>query len=351
MTIRHVTPGASLPAPAGALRIRLDGPPGARLELRAAEREIAPQVRTSDVEVVLVPTGRDVVLTAVALDGKPFPPGFLVGVTITTPSGTAPGGADAVVKLPVDAGGRAGIGLVRVSGALPAAMIHDLVDTAEALGAAPAPRPWHRAGAYAWHAHHDGPASPRHRWAVVIDMSAAMLVGRPRAAVGTLVEHLVGIGVAAQGSAPECVVACDFPVVRDIGAGLDRDTPDWSTLLGDRPSPWSRITAGVRAAAEAVGDDGVVVLLTDGVPVDVADLAGWFTGATTGLAHVALGRSRYEIRPDHRPTRWWDDELDALAPLDVSGRGRVLGIGDLGAVPAAAVDLADALFATSGVAG
>ena len=295
-------------------------------------------------------------------DGTPFRPGDMVGVTVSSPSPASP---DVVVRVPIDAGGRTELSVLRVSGSIPTVQLSDPFEvTSEpqrneegALGrpgTAPlraippkpvgAKRPWHADGAYGYHAHHT--AARAGAWAVVVDGSASLLAAGRRDHVGRLLEVVIGMGIAARAGAPHSVLVCGEPRAREISLSLDADVVDWRAALGDTPAPWSQVVPAVRQAAGQVGPQGLVLVVCDGPPVDSTELVTW-SGASDSpqVGLCVLGRSaRFAHDRNQSPRHWWDEELLVLEPLTSSGRHTVAAIADPEGAPESAAALADALF-------
>jgi hypothetical protein len=338
MAVRQLAPGASVPAPAGALRVRLDGPQGVQLEIRdEAGGHVTPTHQVSSTEAIIIPGERPRIIGAVSA-GQPIPPGSLAGLTI---SGVSAG--DQYVRPQVDIGGRTFAALVRLT-ETPNPRLSDALEVPLEAHDPFVPRPWHRVGSYAYHAHHDDFSEARVPWAIVVDASAGMLLQSRRAEVGTLIECLIGILGSAMGSAPTGVLTCSSPVPREIKTSVDAEPVDWRVALGDDPSPWSRVTPAVEAAAGGLRNDGLLVLVTNGVPVDLEQLQTWSSKTGRRLIMILLGRSPYECIRALTPVAPWDDELSALGPLAAHPRVTLVSVGSLVAVPGSAVDLADAMF-------
>lgn len=345
MALRQLTPGVELDAPVGPLRIRLDAPAGVRLELRDEQgASLQPSHRMSATEVIVVPTGRTLLIGAV-VSGHPFPPDTLVGMTIAAAAGTG----DEVVRPRADVGGRSFAPLVRYTpGSIP--KLNDAFETrGENDRLEPfIPRTWHRVGNYAYHTHHDDFSQARVGWSLVLDGSASMLISTPRPQVGALLEVLVGVLGAAMGSAPASAMVADYPDPRDVKALLAVETPDWDVILGDDPSPWARVLPSLERATAGLDDEGLAVLVVDGMPVDLAEVEQWVITTRRRLLVVTLGRSRFEYAVAFRPTQAWDDELQALATLAAQPSVTVASVSGLAGVTERAVEFADALFPVGG---
>lgn len=343
MAVRQLVPGSSVAGPDGPLRVRLDAPPGVRLEFRDAvtNAPVEPAHRASATEAILMPMGRSLLVGGVpTLAGQPFQPGTLVGITVMP----AAGDGDHLVRPRADVGGRTFAGLIRVNPGSPVTLEDALearvVDDLKPFVA----RSWHRTGNYGYHAHHDATAGERGPWAFVVDGSASMLLPSRRAALVGVMECLVGVAGTARGSAPVAAVVCSFPDPRAFTDALETDAVDWSAALGKQPSPWNRVTPGLDLALAGTRKEGLAVLLLAGPPVDLDDLCAWPGRAGHRLLVVVLGRSRNEYLPSRRPNHAWDDELGCLEVLSRVDGVTLVSVSDASAVPERAVEFADALF-------
>jgi hypothetical protein len=164
--------------------------------------------------------------------------------------------------------------------------------------------------------------------------------------VGRLIEVVYGIAMTARGGGPEMVGLCRDNQVADLSASLDTETPDWETLLGVTPAPWSRVLPGVQQASTAAGPQGLVVVIVDGEPVDAEEVVHWL--ATTPSASltcvVALGRSGFDTHQHSQSFDWWEEEMPTLGGLTDGGRHRLVTLQDLSRVADSATALADAMF-------
>lgn len=372
MAITQIDLGGSAPAPIGPLKVRLDASADVALTLTDVQSlvDVQPAGVVSAREVLFVPQGQEVLVKARRKDGRTFDPGDMVGVTVSSPSLASPG---IVVRVPVDAGGRAEITLLRISGSIPRVTLSDPLqtypghavvgpsggpDTTGGSGQVPvaAPTPpalsplkvsgqaWHSTGAYGYHAHHS--ASQSGAWALLVDSGASMLVGRPRAEVGRLIEVVYGIAMAARGGGPHTVGLCRDSRVADFSVALDVAVPDWESILAVTPAPWSRLLPSLRQASATVGSQGLVVAIVDGEPVDTEETVAWLasTPAAPRTCVVGLGRSRFDIEESGRTLNWWEDDMNVLGGLAEISPHRLLTIQNLSGVTQAAESLADALF-------
>lgn len=331
--IVQLAPGGTAQAPQGAVTIKLSTTAAARLTLLGVGGEVvAPQFTVSAAEVVFVPGGAEVLVTARSEAGRPFPAGTRVGVSLRSASGM--GGE--VVRPAAEVGGQQSVSLVRIdrSGLLTDVLADGRRDEGGGLWA----RPWMRHGSYAYHVRQR--RAQQGTWALVLDASASMMVEERRSGLGAAVESLVGIVATANGSAPRALlVATDPP--RDAVSALDADRIDWARALGDDPAPWPRVTHAVEAAA--AGAD-VVVLVLDEVPVDYRELTRWAADATARLVVLVAGCSRWGLGERDRPAHFWDEQLAALGELAALESVTLVSVSDLGAVVAEAAELADALY-------
>jgi len=296
----------------------------------------------SPTEAIVVPTGRALLIGGVPpITGQPFPPGTLVGATIVA----AAGSGDELVRPRVDVGGRAFAGLVRVDPGNPPQISDALEIRVEEAVKPLVNRPWYQVGSYGYHAHHDGGRQRRGPWSLALDATSSLLSQTRRAEVSALLEAVIGIMVTARGTAPARATLCSFPDPVDFTEALDADNVDWNAILDRQPSPWRRLAGGLKRASDAVGADGVVVCVSDGLPADLSELERADAGAQ--LILVVLGTGPKDYLPSRRPTQAWRNEL---APLDAMERRGVIvvSIDDLAGVADNAIALADALVPKQG---
>ena len=344
MAIIQLTDGGSVESPRpGPLRVTANTGCSVRLELRDPEDRVVPAAgRPRADEILIGPGVGELLVTVEPVSGLPFPPGATLGLTLAHP---AAGPDEKVVRVPVDVTGRLRVPLVRIVTDGGRAVLRDAFRSeGRHEGARPlVARPWHQPGTYGFHTVVPGGGPEPGPWALVVDGSPSCLATHRRAALSAVLETLFGIAAAARGGGPHAVLRTRAGAALDITEALDDDAPDWTTLFGDRPSPWSRMTPALEEAVAVAGDTATIVLVTDGVPVDAEEVVDWALHAQATLHLVALGRSRREARPDIRPTQWWDEELQALEPLADAGHVLV-GIGEGETAREHASDIAAAIY-------
>ncbi|MBK6872299.1 MAG: hypothetical protein IPJ14_17610 [Kineosporiaceae bacterium] len=353
MAIAQLTDGGIVPpSRPGPLHISATGPATVRIDLVSATGEpVPPAQRVSDGAFIVQPSsiapGSDLTVVASPILGGPFPPGSMVGLTITHPSMPLD---DLVLREPVDASGRSTVQLVTLSVATGSLVLRDAfrhrVDRPTVQLAA---RSWHETGGYAYHAAHAKAASPTGPWAMVIDGSATMLAPDRRTEVGRLIEVVFGIAAAARDGAPKAVLRTRLGRADDITARLDTEQVDWVTGLGDRPSPWAAVLPAVKQAASAIDHNGLVVVVVDGVPLDAVELVAWAWAAPASLTLqiTGIGRSPFEASATHRPMYWWDNEFEALAALPTMGRHTLVTVSTEAGAAAVAKEIAMGMFSAT----
>jgi hypothetical protein len=108
---------------------------------------------------------------------------------------------------------------------------------------------------------------------------------------------------------------------RDVTAVFTSPDPSFSTLTDTVPAPWSRLAPSIAAAGRQAD---LVVVLTDGVPVDVGAVAAAATTSKTKIVLVSTGLSRFAV------SGWsgedWREELAGLQPLADVPNARVIAV-------------------------
>lgn len=331
--IVQLAPGGSATAPAGAIQITLSSTAPAQLFLADSYgAAVEPQFRVSAHAVVVVP-GQELLIGARSEQGQPFASGVRVGVSFRSPGGAG----NEIVRPAAEVGGHHSVTLVRLSadGTLTDALNDNRRGDEGAWAKA-----WLRPGTYAFHVNHQDSGVADRRWALVLDASASIMVEERRARVGIFVEAFTGIVATALSHLPEAMLLTTDPI-RDRVAALDADRIDWDQALGHDPAPWPRVTPAVREAAK---DGRSVALLLDGVPVDYRELTAFAAESGTELLVAVVGRSRHGLRPEDRPSQFWEEELAALDELAALPNVRLASTTHLGDAVDAAPALADALF-------
>lgn len=323
---RELTPGMSMELPGVPLRLTLDGVTGgARLEAAARDGSEAAQRRVGATELIVLPIKGRYRVEAVPTDGVAFPAGSRLGLGISTDSTTVES-RQGFMK-PRDVGALQGVELAElvfrdghwIATAAAAAVREHLDDEV------PEPldehaHPWVGPGRFALRrAISEGaPVRPGEArpWSLVVDSSASMRCTFTREQLAGVVEVVAGILAEWTGRAPLASYATGLvePLLV-AGEGEDPTVVTDATWAAVQPAGWSLVTPAVRASMREVDEPAAVVVVTDGVPGDVADLVA-LAGEDPDLDVflVTTGVSRFGLASDGRARRGWEEELGALEP-------------------------------------
>jgi len=178
-------------------------------------------------------------------------------------------------------------------------------------------------------------------WGLVLDGSASMAALHAAGQLDELLVLIAGVmvewtGQAAGGAAlsgPRQFV--DVPTARQDPRNMS------AFAFTDRePALYSELVPAIQFLATRMGGEGVVVVVTDGVPADVDAIAQLMQdnpGLTQSL--VTIGRSKHCV-PADVPQQWWEEELSALDPLAALPNVRIVALGR-GTGGSPCVDLGD----------
>lgn len=315
--------GGSVECPAGAITIRLSRTDGLDLVLLGADgQEVEPNFRVTHTEVVIVPS-QPVTVTARTRNGLPMGSGTRLGVSVKA----ADGSGDEVVRPASEVGGRQSVSLVEIAGG----EIADLMGQATRIE-----QGWMQRGNYAYHVNHRQTDGRTTQWACVLDASASVHHSSHPEAYQAFLELILGIAATAYGRAPSHWVLSTSPPT-DVTSALEGEEIDWDAALSHQPAPWPSLLASVEQATKGFDEDGAVVLVVDGVPVDYREVLA-HVGARECVV-VALGRSRFGARPEDRASQFWEEELEAL-----DGFPRVVSVASLADIGENAHQIADAMY-------
>lgn len=318
--------GGPIACPDGALELQLTTRSGAELALvDALGNPVEPAFRATRSQVVVLP-GQPVIVIARPIEGNAFVEGTRIGVTVKAASGSG----DEVVRPPVDAGGRTAISLVEIADG----QITDLVGQTSLTELA-----WMQRGSQAFHTNHAQRAGHATKWACVLDGSAMSQHTADENAYRQFLELVLGTAATAYGCAPSAWWVATQPP-RDVTASLEHDEIAWEQALSHAPAPWPNVGEAVEAACAGLPNDAPLLIICDGVFVDYREVRDAIAGRESIV--VALGRSKYGVRVEDRPTQFWEEELDAF-----DGFHRVVSLASLTGLSEAGPALADALFPRS----
>lgn len=292
--------------PAVPLRLTLTGDTdGVSLVING---ETSADRRISATEVVLLPIERRLQVEAVPADAATFAAHTRIGLDIVTESRqteSRQGGVPAV-----DAGALQRVGFASLEYAGSGWTLTTQADVATASSAEP---DWVGPGRFALRRARSEGATIRPAaaaaWGLVVDSSASMRATFTGTSLADLVEVTAGIlaewtaqppGSLALTGLTEPNVLDPTTAPRDLAAA-SRSTP---------PASWSIATPAIAEVARRLGSTGVIALVTDGVPGDVASLSDWLR-SHTGIEVLLVTTGAMSGPPGVRLAA-----VDADAPLD-----------------------------------
>ncbi len=162
-------------------------------------------------------------------------------------------------------------------------------------------------------------------WAMVVDGSASMLSLAGDGSLEELLRLVCGVLYGWTNRLPGLVLRTTTGPEVDVTAATRGPELELATLLAPAPAAWSRVAPAVRAGARKMD---VVVLLTDGVPVDAAALSADLRTTKGRLIVVTTGRSRFSVgtRAASGDLPSWQEELAGLEPVAAQANGRVVAL-------------------------
>lgn len=332
---RELTPGMSMEFPPVPLRLALTGvTDGVRVRTVGPGSVEAGGRRVSDTELIVLPIEGTYRVDAVPAVGPAFPASSRLGIDITTDSATVESRQGFLQ--PADVGALQSIELVTVSFRA-GGWVVTAAPTARQPGARrvslarngqhPQPEgqiddkthPWVGPGRFAYRSALSNGARMRptgdRSWALVLDSSASMRSAFRPSELEHLVILVAGIFGEWTGRPPAAAYATGLtqphrvphPDPRALAAVSFNDA---------QPASWSIVTPAIRASAGTIGGPGAVVVVTDGVPGDVADLLALAQDEPAlDLFIVTTGISRFGLSTDTRGREAWEEELSGLEPV------------------------------------
>lgn len=361
MAIKELDAGQRHIFAPSALRVQLTGPVhGEGVLLQALDQAGGESVtvRLSDVEVVLTPQPRRLRLVATPKAGGWFPAGTSIGVTLRTEGASS--AAEQILVSQFDAGALSTFeiavlefapdrAVLTVSGSgqqLPASTSAEQqqftsgsvfqgssatagstpATTGGARGSAGPPAalgdgddlPWLQPGRYALRdaAKLGTPDAPVSAWGIVLDGSASMHDLHHSGQVDALVGLVCGAYVHWTKTWASASVLAGVRVTDFAEATTDPTELFKAGFVDAEPSSWSSVAEGAALVAGRVGAQGAVLIVTDGVPGDIARLAE-VAAANPGVRFsiITSGVSRYSLSSDGQHD-WWREELAGLEPID-----------------------------------
>ncbi len=322
MNLVELGPGQQARLPRVPLRVRVTSTSNTHAALQAIGGQGAAQ-RISDREVVVLPKPGQVQLSVSPAAGGSFRPGDLVGLSIRTEGGE-PAHQVEIAQSSVEAMASARLGVLDLGA--------EVVLTSTGPQRAPE---WLASGISALRrsgvpeADRATPAP----WALVVDGSASMLSLQRTGQLADLLRLVCGVMYGWTNRLPDVALRTTPGTDLDLTPLLASPDPDLAELVAGAPAAWSRLAPCIARATRVAP---IVVVLTDGVPVDVADLRARQRRTKGRLLMVTLGSSRFSAtagdEPDggtalgtaHAPG--WAEELAPLAAIDELPNGTVVAL-------------------------
>lgn len=370
MATKELDPGQRHTFALTPLRVQLTGSFGPGVVLRAVDQAGAEStqgmMRLTAAEMVLTPQPRRVRLVA-SPPGGSFPAGTTVGLMVRTEGANVV--ADQVMVAPFDVGaldsrevaviefaeGRSVLSVIAApgAGARPAApnQRETLASTAavasapqgaaaplatvfraQGLGGEDDQLPWLKPGRYALRdaakvaGSGPGPDAPAAAWGMVLDGSASMRGVHRAGGLRELVRLVAGIAVEWTRTWPGAAVVASVETANQPAGLRDPDALLRGAYEYREPSSWSSVAQGVQRAIGLVGQEGFVVVVTDGVPGDVERLAAVASAhPAVRIGVVAVGQSAFGLASDGA-CNWWAEELAGFGELGALTNVRLVAV-------------------------
>lgn len=346
MAIKELDGGQSHTFSPTALRVTLTGgqpaqPPRLRVVDQAGADSVAH--RLGSTEVVLTPQPRRLRLMAVPEHGGAFAPGTHLGLTIRTEGAAAT--SEQVLVSSFDVGALTDFefgvlefaqtkAVLRVSEAPDedtpiTAPTQPVITSGEAFSGAASSGPpparvqqddmtWLEPSRYALRdaAKVGEVGTPSASWGLVLDSSASMRQLHRAGQLQPLVSLVLGSHVLGARTWPQACVTAGVRVLESAAKPISPEAFLGEAYDDTEPASWAPMGLASRHVAQAVGHAGTVLVVTDGVPGDVANLVDLAQSSPqVHLALVTLGVSTHNL-PSDGGCSWWEEELAGLSPLD-----------------------------------
>lgn len=296
--------------------------------------------RLSAIEMILTPQPRRLRLVATPSTSRTFAPGTHVGLSLRT-EGTSAEPEQIIVSqsdvgalssreiavlefavaksvITVTGGGSGGPGTPSGRGYVPV----------EGLGVND--QEWLQAGRYAFRhaAGSDAVQQSPSSWGLVLDGSASMAALHAAGQLDDLLVLTAGVMVEWTGRAADAVALTGPRKFVEVPSARQDPRNLSAFAFTDRePALYAELAPAIQWVAGRLADDGVVVVVTDGVPADVDAIARLMeVNPRLVQALVTIGRSTHSL-PADVPQQWWEEELSALDPLACLPNVRIVALG------------------------
>lgn len=319
---RELDAGQSHILPHAALEVTLTGAGSGTVKLAALDQaggEIV-TVRLASNQILITPEPRRLRLVAFPVDLNAFPAATSVGLTIMTKGASL--ASEQVLVATTDVGALTQCELAVVEFA-PGRSIVTAVDTGSSREVDDSP-PWLQAGRYALRdASRLTPGSPQRAggsqraWAVALDGSASLVAAQPREALTALLELACGTLVEWTGNWASAALLAGVSTLEVPDAPRNPEALVAALYDGGEPSSWCYLASAARTLAGKVGPGGSVLLIADGVPGDLAEVAQVAAAhPQVGFRLLAFGRSLHGLASDTILVEWWAESLSGVELAD-----------------------------------
>jgi hypothetical protein len=318
----------------------VDADAGVRLQAVDQAGNESASHRLSAIEMILTPKPRRLRLVATPGTSATFAPGTHVGLSLRTEGPNA--GSEQIIVSQFDVGAfdsreiavlefAVGKSVITVtSSRAPAAHTPKASGFVPSANAEVPDQEWLQSGRYAFRSavgskHVQQTAAS---WGLVLDGSASMAALYAAGQLDDLLLLAAGVMVEWTGrTAGAAAFTRPRQFVGVSSAGQDPRTLSSSAFTDREPALYSQLAPAIQSVGADLGGDGVVVVVTDGVPSDVDAIADLMARSPRlVLSLVTIGRSKYSL-PADLPEQWWEEELSAMDPLAGLSNVRIVALG------------------------
>ena len=357
MAIKELDGGQSHTFAPTALRVTLTGgkasqPPRLRVVDQAGADSVAHRLGAT--EVVLTPQPRRLRLMAVPERGGAFAPGTHLGLTIRTEGAATTSEQVLVSSFDVGALMDFEFGVLEFAQTRAVLRVSEAADedapisvpsqpditSGEAFaggGAALGPLPvhvtnddvtWLEPSRYALRdAGKLGPlGTPSALWGLVLDGSASMRELYRAGQLQPLVSLVLGSHVLGARTWPQVCLTAGVRVAEATATPINPEALLGEAFDDTEPASWAPLGRAARRVSQSTGNGGTVLVVTDGVPGDVANLVRLAESSPgVRLMVVTVGVSSHNL-PSDGECAWWEEELSGLSSLDALPNAQVVAV-------------------------
>lgn len=284
--------------------------------------------RLSAIEMILTPQPRRLRLVAIPGASTTFAPGTQLGLSLRTEGASSE--SEQIIVSQFDVGAfsscemavlefAVGRSVITVAGGRSPESGAPLGGPAGSTGGiVVGEQDWLQPGRYAFRdaARSEHVEQTTSSWGLVVDGSASMAALHAAGQLDDLLVLVAGVMVEWTGRAAQGAAVTAPRQFVEVTSAQDDPRHLSATAFGERePASCCELAPAIAHVAARFGGEGLVVVVTDGVPADVDGVAGLLQDTPRlALSLVTLGRSRFSL-PADLPQQWWEEELWALDPL------------------------------------